>query len=813
MSNNRIALPAIRSSNNTPNNNNNINGNNNSLVPFIPQQQQQDLLDNALIPRAPPSNVLNASLELSSTQQRVKQLESRIQLTEYSNRALLEEVVRLQNELALTLRKSLDSIQEERAARQQLETSYRFYYDNMIQMSGRIKRAEDVLQEDRSAVQSLVINTRNLEQAVLNTQKDLFARRDLQASRLDELRLQIDDMQRSKENLERSAFSLIDEIKALKSKVDVESMNLNSVGADLRNKTRRLEDENRQNMDALRKQQDSVSNTENSVYQVRSYLEGKIHEVTNSTNDLRTRLEREKEERRNLEQAFTLRISDFNTVINEDKIKFAEMLRLVDNLKREVHQNQEIERSRLNTALLEAKELIQSYANEKIEKIKDDIYGRIRDLERQNKEENEQRVKFQQNFRETTDLRIDGVKHLIEEEIQNYRDEMRDTSIKSGDSIRKLNEGLNLIEQQNDETRRHLEKVMSAEIKLRKQTDANFDERLQNYDEKFTYAMSSFQAALGSLGNKVVEQKETLVSRTDFDDLEKKHTRLEANVKHAEMDANGVKETLKSHQQIHESLNTKIKDMNESVYTIENVQLQSINTKLMQTATTDQLVTMKKEIEDQVQNDLKKNLKQNEENNVKSNTRFYENLTEVKLTINDVQDKMNQKILNSDNMLKEQILTEKENLTKSINAVREESRRVGKQVDEKYYKDNASTEEKLSQLKLQMNILDEKYNQRLLAIEKSAEEQVRQQNDANNEWKNSVNEDLGKAKIVAQNIPLEMKDIETRINTIKQEHKKLIETEIKTRNEEIEKLKQQIFKIERSLDNDKNHQNSNNNNN
>jgi hypothetical protein len=66
------------------------------------------------------------------------------------------------------------------------------------------------------------------------------------------------------------------------------------------------------------------------------------------------------------------------------------------------------------------------------------------------------------------------------------------------------------------------------------------------------------------------------------------------------MDANGVKETLKSHQQIHESLNTKIKDMNESVYTIENVQLQSINTKLMQTATTDQLVMMKKEIEDQV---------------------------------------------------------------------------------------------------------------------------------------------------------------------------------------------------------------------
>jgi hypothetical protein len=113
-------------------------------------------------------------------------------------------------------------------------------------LSGRIKRAEDVLQEDRSAVQSLVTHTRNLEQAMVNTQKDVFARRDLQASRLDELRIQIDDVQRSKENLERSAFSLIDEIKSLKSKVDVEALNLNSISSDLRNKTRRLEDENRQ---------------------------------------------------------------------------------------------------------------------------------------------------------------------------------------------------------------------------------------------------------------------------------------------------------------------------------------------------------------------------------------------------------------------------------------------------------------------------------------------------------------------------------------------------------------------------------------
>ncbi len=82
--------------------------------------------------------------------------------------------------------------------------------------------------------------------------------------------------------------------------------------------------------------------------------------------------------------------------------------------------------------------------------------------------------------------------------------------------------------------------------------------------------------------------------------MEKKHDRLEASVKHGEIETTSVKETLKTHHQVHESLNTKIKDVNESVYTIENVQLQTINTKLMQTATVDQLAAVKKEMDEQV---------------------------------------------------------------------------------------------------------------------------------------------------------------------------------------------------------------------
>lgn len=61
-----------------------------------------------------------------------------------------------------------------------LENNYKFQNDSFLQMNGRLKRAEDLLQEDRSAMQSMIIYTRNLEQSLAQSQKDLFVRREFQ---------------------------------------------------------------------------------------------------------------------------------------------------------------------------------------------------------------------------------------------------------------------------------------------------------------------------------------------------------------------------------------------------------------------------------------------------------------------------------------------------------------------------------------------------------------------------------------------------------------------------------------------------------
>jgi len=214
-------------------------------------------------------------MDLGNTQAKIKNLETRISQTETNNRALLEELIRLQNELALSLRRNFDSLQEERTARQLLENSYKFQTESFLQLTGRLKRAEDLLAEDRSAMQSLIAYTRNLEQTNLNTQSEVNSKRDYQFQRLEGLKLQIDDLQSSKESLQRSAMALLDEIKMLKSQVDMESLNVGAIGNDLRTKTRRLEEENRQHVEALRRQQDVMSTTENNILAMKAQLENK----------------------------------------------------------------------------------------------------------------------------------------------------------------------------------------------------------------------------------------------------------------------------------------------------------------------------------------------------------------------------------------------------------------------------------------------------------------------------------------------------------------------------------------------------------
>ena len=110
-------------------------------------------------------------------------LETRLAVTEKSNRTLLEEVLRLQNELRVIVGRNEQAIRDEKQARTQLDSSIHIINDLISQLAKRMKTTEDKLVDEQTALSSLVSHTKGVEQAVLASQQELQGKKDVHGSR------------------------------------------------------------------------------------------------------------------------------------------------------------------------------------------------------------------------------------------------------------------------------------------------------------------------------------------------------------------------------------------------------------------------------------------------------------------------------------------------------------------------------------------------------------------------------------------------------------------------------------------------------
>lgn len=68
--------------------------------------------------------------------------------------------------------------------------------------------------------------------------------------------------------------------------------------------------------------------------------------------------------------------------INEEKQKYVDAMRNLEATKREIYQNMDTDRARLTAQICETRDATMFHVNDRIEKTKEDLHARIRDLER-----------------------------------------------------------------------------------------------------------------------------------------------------------------------------------------------------------------------------------------------------------------------------------------------------------------------------------------------------------------------------------------------------------------------------------------------
>ncbi|KAL8561223.1 hypothetical protein ACOMHN_024479 [Nucella lapillus] len=445
-----------------------------------------------------PVGIRNTAAMLESDE-KMRLLETRLGVTEKSNRALLEEVLRLQNELRVTVARNEQSIRDEKQARMQLDSSMHMVNDLISQLASRIKSTEEKLTEEKSALGSLLSHTKGVEQAVLASQQELQTKKDVHGNKLMELQTKLMDSQRSKDQLEKTVYSLTDELRAVRNKLDGQQGEFSTVVTDLKLRSRRLEEENKLQLDALRKQGDIQSHTEQHTSHLRGQVETRLSELRDVIMDLRARQDAEVNERRTLEQMLQQKVNELNMALGEQHRKREESMHALDMIHREKEHSSETDKLKLQSRLTENLDEMNKRLLTKEIKLREEMQQKQQQLEKVYQTEVEKRAEHERKMREENELRWAALKQVSQEEMHGLKDALKNERARSKESVTKLDESISLLEKQLQEQKRLSDKIIAAEIKSRKDHERRTHETIESVQEKLQVATATLQQSIGGV--------------------------------------------------------------------------------------------------------------------------------------------------------------------------------------------------------------------------------------------------------------------------------------------------------------------------
>ncbi|XP_021358873.1 paramyosin-like isoform X2 [Mizuhopecten yessoensis] len=441
---------------------------------------------------------------------RFRQMEVRLSVAEKSNRALLEEVLRLQGDIKSSTRRNEDILRDERNSRQNLESAIKISNELISQLGTRIKDAEEKLQDEKSALSSLVNHTKGVEQAVKSSQNELLTKRDIQGSKLSEMRVDLEEVLQAKSQLERVAFQLADDLRTLKIKVDSQAADFNAVSGDLKNKSKKLEDENRAQLDALRKHTSNQSQSEQQATLLRGQVETRLTELRDVLVDVRTKQENEVSERRGLEQSMQQKINELQQSLAEANRKRDETVHSMDMVLREREHATQADRLSLTTKVADTVEDLNKKLMEKDIKIRGEVQDRYLQLERVLQQDQGTRREYERATRDELEKRLGTLKKVQDEQAVEIKDLMKTEKGKTKNTLGKLDDSITILEKQVLETKKSFEKVMAAEISQRKIHERDTAEKIGSVNEKLQIATSTLQQSIGGITHTANNQHEKL---------------------------------------------------------------------------------------------------------------------------------------------------------------------------------------------------------------------------------------------------------------------------------------------------------------
>ncbi|XP_078356147.1 uncharacterized protein LOC144640957, partial [Oculina patagonica] len=450
---------------------------------------------------------------------RLRHLEGRLNVSEQSNKALLEELVRLQGELKGSIRRNEDTLREEREERLVLSEKIRAANNLYTQMMMRVARAEEKIESEHNTVGTLVSHTKQVEQALMGNQQQLLSRREQIHVHVERVKDDIEDMRESQEQLQKNMRALTDDVRTMKSKHEVQTVQFGTVVQEIRQRVKKIESDTNTAMSSLTKHRDDQNTNEANTLQFKGIIEARLGDMKEITAELRRRLEAEENERRAANQQNQLSLEQLRVMVQESNHQREQELYAHSMNSKEKEDLLENERNMIASKLAELSEEQSKKMLHKEIKLREDAQAKFVLLEKKLREEQAARLVFERSQREEMERRWQSLKAYIDEESQTVRQSEKVAQARVDQSLVRLNESISLLERQMEEGRKAIEQVLHAEITSRQSQSDKLSTRCNQLQEKLNMAISTLQQALGGINlqvsDSVAKAKEELMSLMD----------------------------------------------------------------------------------------------------------------------------------------------------------------------------------------------------------------------------------------------------------------------------------------------------------
>ena len=171
-------------------------------------------------------------------------LESRIKVSEQSNRLLLEELTKLQQDLKLTLRQNEEMVLKERQEREAIRSKVEAAESMYNRVSMQLVRTEEKVQMEHTTLATLLNQSKEVERALAGGQQRSMMKGEQMERYISRFRDELSELRQMNEQI-HSALRLVGEdVKNLQHRFEMQNSELESVTQEMKQKVKRIESEN-----------------------------------------------------------------------------------------------------------------------------------------------------------------------------------------------------------------------------------------------------------------------------------------------------------------------------------------------------------------------------------------------------------------------------------------------------------------------------------------------------------------------------------------------------------------------------------------